>query len=258
MYVRPRPSGNRKRLWASIALVLFLFTIDVFSGGKLRAQLRAGASTLHGWGGAASERVFGSGFFSSRAQLAAQNRSLREQLAQYQERAAAHAVLQEENAELRELVHLVRSAEGVTAPLISSARSSPYGTFLIGAGASEGVARGNIVLTPGGFVIGEVSDVASHTALVREALAPLSKAEATIRGVAVEVEGRGGGNGYAEAPRSLTIGKGDPVTVPAYAGRPIGVVGEVASSSASASQEIFIRIPASLPTLPYVYVSSSI
>lgn len=252
-----RNGSGRRRLWAITALIVFLYLADVLSGGKIRAQVRVAGAFVSQWGGALERTIFGSWFFSSRASLAAQNRSLLEQLAQYQERAASVAALEEENMLLRQIAHLAESSLGITAPVISSVRSSPYGTFLIGAGSAEGIGRGNAVLTPSGFIVGTVTDAATHTAIVTEVFAPAASVEGIIRGSAITIEGRGGGNAYARVPRGLEIAVGDAVTVPLYGGRPAGVVGEIASSSASAAQDVYIRIPANLASLQFVYVVSS-
>lgn len=253
---RPNNTGYR-RLWAATLLVALLFCIDVFSDGVIRREVRTASIALSGWGSTFSQTIFGSGFFSSRASLAAQNRSLTEQLAQYEERAASYAVLQEENAQLRDMVQLAQSTSGFTAPIVSSLRSSAYGTFLIGAGENDGVARGNVVLTSGGFVLGSVSDIASHTAVISEILAPGASLDAIVQGTAIVVEGRGGGNGRASAPRGLDIAIGSPVVVPAYGSRALGIVGEIATSSSSATQDLYIHIPVNRAGIQFVYVVAS-
>ncbi len=252
-----RPNKSYRRLFAAATLALLIFCIDIFSGGVVRGEVRAAGITLSHWAKTASHALFGSGYFSSRSSLSAQNRSLSEQLAQYQERAAAYAVLQEENAILRDMVHLAQSTSGLTAPVVSSLRSSPYGTFLIGAGDADGVARGAVVLTSGGFVVGSVSDVASHTAVVSEIFAPGASLDAIVHGASVVVEGRGGGNARASAPRDLDIPPGSPVVAPAYGSRPIGIVGGVATSSSSATQDVFIHVPVNRAGIQFVYVAAS-
>lgn len=249
-----RSSDTKRRLWAATALVVFLFLVDVLSGGKIRAEVRAGSAIVARWGETSARTIFGSGFFSSRASLSAQNRSLTEQLQQYEERASAHVVLQEENAQLRDIVHLAQNSPGITAPVVSSMRSSPYGTFLIGAGEADGIVRGDIVLTSSGFVVGRVSDTALHTALVLEALAPSASIDAVVGGNAIVVEGKGGGNGRGSVPRDLGVRRGDSVTVPSYGGRSLGLVGEVASSTSGGAQDVYIRIPVNLAALQFVYV----
>ena len=247
-----------RRLFAFTALVLFLFLVDVLTGGSVRHQLRGGAVVLRKWSAYIGGSVAGSGLLSTRASLEAQNRSLAEELAQYEERAGAYEVLRVENEELRSFVRFVdstsREARGVTAPVVSSVRTSPYGTFLIGAGEAEGIVRGSYVLTSGGFVVGTVSDTGAHTATVAEVFAPGASVEAMAGGATFSAAGSGGGNARAKVPRALTIRQNEPVLAPQLGQRPIGIVGSIASSTASASQELFIVLPVNLSSLRYVYI----
>jgi len=247
-----------KRLLAVTALVVFLFLLDVLTGGSIRHRLRGGVVVMAEWSRHIGASIVGSGIFSTRASLEAQNRSLAEELAQFEERAGGYEVLRSENEQLRALVHLVesspRGAQGVTAPVVSSTRSSPYGTFLIGAGVAEGVTRGSLVLTSGGFVVGTVTDMGEHTATVAEVFAPNASTEAIVGGAAFSAVGSGGGNARAKLPRALAIRIHEPVVAPQFGARPIGIVGSIASSSASASQEVFIVLPVNLSSLQYVYI----
>ncbi len=250
--------SSSKRLLAATALVVFLFLLDVFTGGAIRHGLRGGAVVMGERSRNVGAAIVGSGIFATRASLEAQNRSLREELAQFEERAGGFEAVRAENEELRRFVRLVESspgtAQGVTAPVVSSVRTSPYGTFLIGAGAAEGIVSGNLVLTGGGFVVGRVTDTGEHTSVVTEIFAPGASIDAIVGGATFSAAGSGGGNARAKLPRALAIQMNEPVVAPELGQRPIGIVGTIASSSASASQEIFIVLPVNLSSLKYVYI----
>ncbi len=247
-----------KRLLAVTALVIFLFVLDVLTGGSIRHRLRGGAVVIGEWSGRVGTNIVSTGIFRTRASLEAQNRSLSEELAQFEERAGGYEALRSENEQLRAFVHLVEDStsgsDGVTAPVVSSVRTSPYGTFLIGAGEAEGITRGSFVLTSGGFVVGTVTDVGAHTAVVGEIFAPGASIEAILGGATFSAIGSGGGNARAKVPRALTIQINEPVVAPELGQRPIGIVGSIASSSASASQDVFIVLPVNLSSLKYVYI----
>lgn len=247
-----------RRLLAVTALVVFLFVLDVLTGGAIRHRLRGGVVVMAEWSRSVGAGIAGTGIFSTRASLEAQNRSLAEELAQFEERAGGYEALRAENEQLRAFVRLVESspggAQGVTAPIVSSIRTSPYGTFLIGAGEAEGITRGSSVLTSGGFVVGLVTDVGAHTAVVSEIFAPGASIDAIVGSAAISAVGSGGGNARAKVPRALTIRVSDPVVAPGLGQRPIGIVGSVASSSASASQDVYIALPVNLSSLKYVYI----
>ena len=254
-----RPNKSRTgRLVAVTAFVVFVFLLDVFTGGSIRHLVRGAALSIAHGASRVGASLSHSEFFSTRAALEAQNRSLADQLAQFEERAAGYEALRAENEQLRALTHLVGGAReespGVTAPVVSSVRTSPYGTFLIGAGEADGIVRGSLVLTSGGFVIGTVTDVGPHTSVVKELFAPGASIDANIGSATVPITGSGGGNARAKVPRALTVRLNQAIFAPEMGARPIGIVGSIASSSASASQDIFISLPANLASIPYVYI----
>ena len=249
---------DRRRLLFASALVIIIFVIDGLTGGTIRTVVRAGALSVGNIGARTGEVIFGSGFFSTRRALEKKNQALREELSQFQMRAAAFDVLKEENKALRDLVHLAEDERGITAPVASSFRASPYGTFLIGAGTEDGVSKNNLVLVGDsqfdGFVIGRVEDAGTHTSLVRGIFAPGEKTEAVVGDIAVSVEGRGGGQARAEVPREASLGEGESVFAGAMGGRAIGVIGKVEKKAGDASQVAYIHFPINQNEVRFVYV----
>lgn len=232
---------------------------DVASGGLLRGAARSFSTVVWNATSRIESAIFGSGFFSSRRALSSENDALKKRIADLEAELAGQQLMRDENAELRSLVRLAESVNGIAAPIISSVRSSPYGTFMIGAGSADGISAGSIVMAGGerGFVIGEVAEADEHSSLVKEIFAPGASAEGTLRGAALVFEGQGGGNARAEAPRALSVGEGDPVTSARFSGRLIGIVGAVSSDSSSALRTLYIRTPVNLSELQFVYVVSS-
>lgn len=245
---------GRKRLAYATLLVLLVLALDMLTGGSVRALVQQVGSVA--W--IASERVrsalFDSGYFETRRSLEREIALLREQSAKSTEHASAYGALAEENAQLRSLVRLAESEEGITAPVVSSVRSSPYGTFLIGAGASDDVAPGSLILTEGGFVVGRVSDVRENTTLVTEVFAGGAQIDASIRGTVALAEGRGGGNARVSMPRGIPIEERDVVIAPQFGNRPIGLVGRVESETSSAEQTVYVHLPINLSELRYVFI----
>ncbi len=239
---------------------MLVLAIDVLSGGYVRKHVRAGASVVSLWGNGFGSTVLNSGIFSSRRMLVDQNRSLSEKLAQLEEGAQSSEALKRENEELRALMNIAHGTtstgvvSGITAPIVSSVRSSPYGTFLIGAGSVDGIATGSYVITAGGVVVGLVGDIGARTSIVTEIFAPWLSEEGVINGAVVVVKGSGGGNAYAKVPRGLLVRVGDPVISPRFGSRTIGFVGKVSSSAASPVQDVYIRIPVNFSSQRYVYI----
>lgn len=246
--------GGRRRLAYLTILVLAIITLDALFGGSLRAMVQRGFSALWMATGSVRAGVVDSGVLSTRASLAKENQDLREQLDTYTQRAAGYESLRQENEILRSLLALSEGSTGITAPIVSSVRSSPYGTFLVRAGIGDGVQAGSLVVTQGGFVVGVVTDVTETTAMVREVFAGGAQIDAHVGTAIVVANGRGGGNAVAEVPRGIEVRTGDAVTAPQFASRPIGIVGHVDAESASASQIVYINQPVNLASLKYVYI----
>ena len=253
-----RQNKGRRRLLIATVCVVLIFLVDILSGGALRALVRTGVRPIWGAGSGIVSGIFNSGFFSTRRALERENALLREQLTQSEARAAGYQALKDEHEALQGLLHVVQGARGITAPIISSLSSSPYGTFMIGAGPSDGIALGDLVLagdsSSSGFAIGRISDVRNHTSLVTELFAPNVSTLAVIGGAETTVTGQGGGNARAEVPRDIPVAAGDTVRSPLVGGRPIGLVGAVHADPASASQQVYIGLPVGLSALQFVYV----
>lgn len=247
-----RTSGRRWLLLITLIAIIILF-LDLAGRGMLRSYARTAAAHFWTSGSAGEAAIEQTGFFATHSALAHENASLRAQVLQYQNNASANAILSEQNAQLRALVHLAGSTPGTAAAVVSSFLASPYGTFLISAHAPD-VAAGDLVLSDGGFVIGRVREASGSTSLVSEVFASDASVEGLISGADVTIDGYGGGNARAAAPRDAHISVGDVVIIPSLGARPAGVVGSVESSAASADQKIYIRLPVNLSSLRYVYV----
>ena len=255
-----RPNENRlgrRRLLAATALALLLLLADVLSGGVLRHALRGAAGAVWEVGAGGFSRIGASGFFMTRASLAAQNAALSAQVEKLQQNAAAYSAAEAENEQLRALAHLASLSPGITAPVISSYQASPFGTFAIGAGTADGVHGGALVLSPDGYAVGRVSDASPRQSLVVGIFAPGQSIDVVIHGVPLTLKGQGGGVASGEAPRASAISVGDAALAPGLGELPVGVVGYVADSPASASTRILARVPTDLGALTYLYVETA-
>ncbi len=231
------------------------FGFDTLSGGIVRSYVRTVSSVAMRAASATVTTLDVGGFLSSRRSLTNEIASLKSEIAQRDEAAARFQSLQDENTALQDMAHLADVHQGgITVRVLSSFRASPYGTFVIQAGKSDGLAIGNAVLSPGGFIIGMVSDADAHTATVKELFAPSNTVQLTAENVAFAADGRGGGNARAEIPRDAKVAVGDVVKAHELGGMPAGVIGSIESASSSATQTLFIRLPVNLDTLQFVYV----
>ena len=253
-YSSRKTNVGRRRLWIATALVVILFLLDLVSGGKVRALVRDGVAVVSTGFHHIGQSIAASGFFRSNASLASENQSLKAQVAALQEQAALSDALQAQITSLSSITHLAQTVPGITAPVASSFIASPYGTFLIGAGAAEGVTRNALVLSDQGVVIGTISDVSAHTATVLELFAPEHSVNALLDGSPISAKGTGGGNATAQVPNGVSVNPGDAVTAPEYGGRVIGIVGHVDSNPSNAAMQVSIGSAVNLASMQYVYV----
>lgn len=255
---RHSKKSNRGPYVVAITLILFVFVLDLALGGGMRGLLREGSSRMWSAVSAGTDAITQSGLFSTRRALLKENNSLKERIAELTIQAAAFEVLKQENQALRTTARLVEGEKGVSAPIVSSFHTSPYGTFLIGAGAQDGIAKGNIVMagdpTFGGFVVGRIEEVHQRTALVKGLFAPGETTNANIDGIGVTLKGHGGGQARGEAPREAVIEVGDVVTFPEAGGKAIGIVGNVEKDLGGASTLVYVHLPFALTALTYLYV----
>jgi len=250
-------SGQSGRLITITIIVVLVFLADLASGGKVRDISQGAAGSISGTSALAFNAIKHSGIFSTRARLAAHNQELQAEVERYREQDSAYQALKAENDQLTLMAHLAQDNTGTTTAIVSSFRSSPYGTFLVGAGAQEGIKHDSIVLTDLGFVVGRVTDVSTHTSLVTQLLSPGRSVDALIGKDPATFTGTGGGNARAQVPRDIEVKVGDIVTSGAVGGRRIGIVGKVESESADAYSTVYIRLPQNVSAMRFVFVLSS-
>ncbi len=257
---RRNDGRNVRRLFLVTALVIIIFAADIASGGILRSFARGASASVSITGSRFIGAITDIGFFSSRRALTSENKVIKQELERLKIDSAEIKVLREEVRALRALVHLGERYAGITAPVVSSAANSPYGTFVIAAGEADGIAAGDLVLAgaeDSSFVIGRVSETAKSRSLVTEIFAPGAHIEILIRGAPFTLEGRGGGNARIEVPASLEIEAGDPVFAPELGGLPVGSVGYIHEARSAAYKNIFIRNIMPISSLRFVYVISN-
>lgn len=248
---------SRSSFLGAIALLVaigLLFAVDRFSGGIIHEFVRATGGAARSLAASGAASITESGFFASRSSLARDNEELRREIALHAERIAQAEFLRSENDALKEMARLAEDEAGISARIVSSFESSPYGTFLIDAGSADGVQVGSIVLTPGGFILGEVTSVSGESASVHSLFSPQRTVALFVGDAAFTADGQGGGNARAEVAREMNIPVGAAVVAPQYGGRNAGTVMHVETASSSATAILSIRIPVNLDTLRFVYV----
>lgn len=252
-YSRDIDRNTRTRTLAlATAVSLLVLSVDYFSSGIVRVQLWKIEEQWRAIAGSATASVGSFGYFGPQTSLVEENARLTAQLAQYQTLALSALALKQENESLARLARLSQVHPGVTTPIVSIESTS--GVFRVGAGSREGVSAGDIVRGEDGYVLGRVVEVAVTSAVCRSVFAPGSELEALIGETALELSGRGLGNGSGRAPRGSVLTVGDVVTSAAYRGYPVGTVGHIDTDTAGAFQQVFVRTSRNIETVRLVFI----
>ena len=235
--------------------VIVVFIVDFISGGVVRNSARSFVAVVSTGFSHGAHFISLSGYLRSQSSLAQENATLTSRLKVLEERAALASSALDEISTLKRVVNLAESAKGTAAPIVSSVVASPYGTFLVGAGSSEGIVVGSYVLSPEGFAVARISSVRLHDATALE----LFVSGSTIPGVVgtstpLTVRGVGSNNAKASVPHSLSVAVGDVVVSSEVEGRPIGVVGHIDQNPSSADMTVYIGLPVNIAVLEYVYI----
>lgn len=234
---------------------VFFMGADYLMNGQLRTHVREYTEHVVTTSYRLSSVIFQTNFWKSRAALQLEIQRLSTDLDRENGLQSALTAVQSENESLRSLARLAQSTPGKTVPVTSSFSSSPYGTFMIGGGSADGISIGDLALAGDGFVLGSITDVSSHSAVVNAVFSAGLSTDVVTDDVAFSIRGRGGGNARAEVPRELPLSVGEPVLAPLYASRPVGIIGKIESASSSAFSDVFIIFPYNLNTIRFVFVT---
>lgn len=237
-------------------IVVLVILADVLSGGMFRSVARTGAGALLGATGRAVDSVRESELLTSRAALVEENVTLQERIEALEALQLQNDVLRMENRILRDLVGLAEAyPDGPGARVLSRPSTSAFGTFLIGAGAQDGVREGDYVIAEGAVAVGMVDEVSRNSALAILFTTPGQETAGTLGETPVSVVGRGGGNGIIELPRDVAVSVGEHVILP-DTGFILATVGHITAEAADATQQVLVRVPVDIKTLRFARVVS--
>ena len=214
------------------------------------------------WRGAQAVRELFSnvtGGFHRSATLFAENRLLRETLAEKETLLLERAALVAEIEELKKtLGHLNPSSpvsDRVHAAILAKPPQSPYDTFALDAGSFEGVVE-RARLFSRDVLVGRVERVGSHASIGRLFSSSGQKMAVMIgtTSITTEAVGRGGGMFVIKLPKDIAVSRGDPIFVSGLRGEVLGYVETIEANATDSFQTIYSRSPANLNTLRFVEI----
>lgn len=141
----------------------------------------------------------------------------------------------------------------ISANVTARPPQSPYDTFVLNVGETDGVTVGAGVWWPAGVYLGQVVEVDRHTSVVELVTAPGVKHAATLAGIPVTTTGIGGDGLYVEIPDTESVPVGTAVISDLYE-LPIGVVAATEQLPTTNLRAVFITRFVSSAVIEHVYV----
>lgn len=248
-----RSRNQRRVLWRVSICVAALVVLDIFSGGMIRASVRSVLAPIERAGYALGMTTNIIPFFELRTTLLDRQHDLEQQIADL---TVQNALLKQQQFETMSQNIATTSVSNTEerAQVLSDPYTSPYGEIMIGVGPDQNVHAGDVVVDSRGVVLGTISTVGSQSATVSLMSAPGRTTDAEVHGVPITLTGRGGVTLYATLPRGTNVAVGDPVIVPQYHRRLIGVVVLVDAQASGADVPIVVGMPTNTAVTPYVTV----
>jgi cell shape-determining protein MreC len=165
------------------------------------------------------------------------------------------AKLQAENEEFRKLCKAVPE-ERVIARVVGRPPELPYDVMMLDRGTDFGIVESAPVFAGTDQVIGYVSRVYAHTALVTLVTTASFQSIAYIIGpnIYTYAEGMGGGILRVAVPQGLTLTKGDTVILPALDSGVYGTIQEIVTSPTKPEQYGYVPLSNNLQSMQYVSV----
>lgn len=185
--------------------------------------------------------------------------SLENQLQEREDDAFTVRQLQAENEALSALLDLKKDSS-IIASVLARPNQTPYDTFLIDHGATDGLVEGAIVYIQENIAVGVIARTYAQSSLVRLVSAPGTRVTAYIFGpnIFTEAEGMGGGVLRVTVPQGIPLAVGDIVVLPAAGAGAYGEVVSVESLESSPAQYGYVTSPTPLQAVRFVSVATEV
>ena len=195
-------------------------------------------------------------FFISKNSLISKNLSLENEIISLKFKEIDYEILSKEFNDLKDQLGRQKDNSHIVARILSKPPNSPYDTFIIDTGSSNGISLGNRVYLSDNIIVGLVKNITPHTSLVELFSKGGWKQEATLSrtGVNFILDGLGGANLELEVPKDTDILWGDVFLYPKFSPAIIGSVYYIDTNSQNSFKKIYIRVPGNVFSAKYLFV----
>jgi len=205
------------------------------------------------------------GFFAFKSSLTAQVSALQNQITALELKQTDYDAVLKENQELKSLFGQTGNVGTATsgnpngrilARVLSEPPQSPYDTFALDAGTTDGLSVSDKVYISDTVLIGEIAEVSPKTSIInlfsKSGMSNTLTDERT--GASYDVTGQGGANMSFQAPKDADILWGDTFSYPSLATSVVGSVFYIDQSAQSSFKTIFLRVPGNVFQTKWVMI----
>lgn len=198
----------------------------------------------------------------SKEELQRENTALREENAALKRTTFTTRSLARDNEYLRDIIaNASEEALQITATVIHDSALSPYDTFIIDRGDTDGLRDGMLVVTPEGIAVGYISATHAHTSTVTLFSAPRLQYDAVLHASSTslhaDISGHGAHTMKTTVPRDVQIDINDTVALPTFETYTLGTITSIKVSPEDAFKTVFIKTPVNTYELRYVLVDTA-
>jgi cell shape-determining protein MreC len=198
-------------------------------------------------------------YFVFKDSLISENLSLKEEILNSKLKEVDYEILSKEFENLKNQLGRRENTSHIVSRVLSKPPNSPYDTFVIDVGSSDGISLGNKVFISNNIIIGLIKNVTPHTSLVELFSNGDLKQETTLSrtGASFVLKGLGGANLELEVPKDTDIVWGDIFLYPKFSPSIIGSVYYIDTNSQNSFKKIYIRVPGNVFSTKYVFVEKA-
>jgi cell shape-determining protein MreC len=199
--------------------------------------------------------------FAPNASLAAENESLRAQLASTSVALMDRNLLYAENIELKaRLNRPASSTRSVLASVIMRPPASPYDTLMLDVGSDASVRVGDLVSAGGSVYVGRIAQVYGQTSRATlfstpgETLDALLTNPRTSTNTPLSLAGQGGASMVGEVPTGVDVSVGDPVILSNLGVELVAHVTAIDMGGEKSFKTVYVQLPVNPLSLRFVEV----
>jgi len=197
-----------------------------------------------------------SGQLQSAESLLGANEDLQRKLDEADVRLQSVSAIVAENEQLKSLMGRASTTDCILAAVLQKPPYAPYDELVLDAGTNMGFAVGNMVYAANKVPIGKVTQVLSDSSKVLLFSSPGQTFNVLVgnSNTPATAIGKGGGQYSAELPRSVSIARGDTVSIPSLKSNLYGVVNAIIADPSQPFQTILFSAPVNIYQLRWVLV----